>query len=225
MAGEIFDQPFDPNIQDLQNETPTFQRVLREAIDARLKDVHVALPAKVVAVLDTQRVHVQPLLQRQYKNGDVVDIPVIQDVPVIVPRGTDYWIKLPVAVDDTGLILFSERSIDKWLVQGGKLNPGSPRKFDLSDGIFVPGLYPFSQQIEDVTSDLVIHNADAEIRLQKLGKFKIKSPTEELFQVLSDQLQALIDALIITGIGPQPFTPATVAALTAIKTRLDSLKG
>lgn len=62
-----------------------------------------------------------------------------------VPSFVD--LALPVAVGDTGLLIFSDRSLDVWLATGGIVDPGDDRRHALSDAVFVPGLRPFSSPL------------------------------------------------------------------------------
>jgi hypothetical protein len=41
-----------------------------------------------------------------------------------------------------GALHVTQRSIANWIINGGIVEPGSIRKFDISDSFFVPGMYP-----------------------------------------------------------------------------------
>ncbi|NIS15866.1 MAG: hypothetical protein GWN96_06460 [candidate division Zixibacteria bacterium] len=47
----------------------------------------------------------------------------------------------------------SQRALDSWLTKGGIVDPSSSRKFDISDGVFEPGLYPL---IPDGDNGLIV---------------------------------------------------------------------
>ncbi len=217
------DDPFNQTQDSLANETPPLDKVIIDAINAVLYDVHTAIPCSVVKIRGNSSVDIQPLIKRKYAaTGNIVNLPVIQNVPICCPRGADYWVKVPIAVGDTGLAIFSERSIDRWSVAGGLVDPKDSRKHDLSDAIFVPGLYPTSDQVTGAADDMVLHNGSAEILVQKSGKFKIKNEANELLLILSDLVQTLSTASTVAG---GPFTPDVVTALTLAKTKIDTLKG
>lgn len=193
---EGFDDLYDSNSVTLEPETPTFERVISDAIDARLLEVHTGLPCKIVKVRSNSYVDIQILLKRKYRDGTLVDLPVIQNVPISHPRGADYWIKYPVAVNDTGFAMFAERSLDAWIVAGGVVDPNDPRTHDLNDAIFIPGLYPKNDIVEGDPSDLVIHNHQAQIVVLKGGKFRIHNTQHEfvdLTEQLATQAKALAD--------------------------------
>jgi hypothetical protein len=62
-----------------------------------------------------------------------------------VPSGAD--LVVPVAVGDTGLLVFADDSLDVWLSKGGLVDPLDDRHHALSDAIFIPGLRPFSNPV------------------------------------------------------------------------------
>ena len=92
-------------------------------------------------------------------------------------------------------------------------------KHDLADAIFIPGLYPFAMQTTDATTDLVIQNGTAQIRVQKAGTFLIENDAQELFSILDDLASACSE--IANSAGPT----FNAAAFTAIQSRIDALKG
>lgn len=57
-----------------------------------------------------------------------------------------------------------------------------------------------------------------------LDKLIINNSSHEMVSVLSEFMQGVIDGLNETAIGPMPLTPATIAALTLIKDKLDTFK-
>ena len=60
-----------------------------------------------------------------------------------------------------------------------------------------------------------------EILLQKL---KVQNETYELLSLLVDLFDELIAAKAITGIGPQPFTPATIVKFQLLKAKFETFK-
>ncbi len=224
---EQFDDLYQGTSDDFQNETRPLDEIIMQAISTAMVDVHTSLPAKVTVIRDTGYVDVQVMLKRKYTDGTLVDIPVIQNVPVMTPRGATWWFKPPLEVGDLGRVIFCERSIDAWKAGDGSttIDPKDPRTFDLSDAVFEPGLYPISQKLPGNATDMVLHNDGATITLQKGGTFLIANDSNELLAVLGALVDTLISAKAITGIGPQPLTPDTIAALQGVKTDLDTLTG
>lgn len=226
---ENFPNPYDPNTPDLQPETPPLDQIIQSAIIAAMMKMRVHMPGKIVKKSGNNKVDIQPLIQTRYTNGDVVNLPVIQNVPVGMPQGQDYSIKLPIKVGDTGHILFSDRSLDIWKVgDGGITDPQDSRIHDMTDAVFIPGLVTFSEQIVDDTDDLVLTNGEAQIRLLSDGTFKIQNTgqSQELITILLSLLDTLMNnTFTLTMLGPEPFIASTITALTQINTNLSKLKG
>ena len=118
---------------------------LRAAVESVMSELHVCLPGRIERYDHTeQRAEVKPLLRRNYRDGDEPDMPVIADVPVIWPRAGGASLTMPVQAGDGVLLVFADRSIDRWLAQGGEVTPNDRRKHDLSDCVAIPGLVPFA---------------------------------------------------------------------------------
>lgn len=208
--------------------TPSLEKVLATAIEARLFDVHTGIPG-VVESYDpgTETVTVRPALKRKYQDGTLVELPLILNVPVLFPRGGKASITFPLKKGDSGFLLISERSLDVWKAKGGVVDPNDPRKFNLTDAVFFPGGYPKSKPSGRATADkLRITNGDSEIEMTEGAKLKIgKKDGDELLDLMSQLIQKLIDAKTNTAIGPMGFWAATVGDLNTLKGKLDALKG
>lgn len=224
---EQFDLPYDPNSQSQQVQTLPLDEVIRRAILAYGLKLKVCLPCSVTAIHGDQLVDVQPLLQARYTSGNPFTLSQIQRVPVSMPMGANYSIKVPVAINDTGYCIFSDRSLDVWLAgSGAVVDPQDSRAHDIADAIFVPGLVPTANQTEDGTTDLVITNGEAQMKLQAGGTFLFKGPSQEIMAVIDSLFDILINNTFTnTMIGPQPFIAGTITALTQLRAKWDALKG
>ena len=123
------------------------RKMIRRMIDAALSDVHTSFPAIVVsynAAFNT--CSVQPCLKRirteDPENMTTVPLPVLEDVPVQQFGSGKVLFSVAPAAGSYGSVHISERSLENWIIDGGMVNASSQRRFDLSDAIFVPGLYP-----------------------------------------------------------------------------------
>jgi len=178
----------------IDNESPTMSQVLDFAIERSLLNLHVSLPASIEKY-DGKKADVRILLKRQLRRKKESDpliefeLPVITNVPVIWPRTKLAEIHLPLAVGDTGTLLFAERSLDTWLVEGGSINPKDFRKHDLSDAQFIPGLKPFSEDTAFDPLRLVIKHDKGVLTITADGRLKFTNGVEELM----DLVKQLID--------------------------------
>lgn len=225
-----------------QNETPTLEQILQDAIRAQLLDVHTCLPAKIETYdANTQKANVQVLLKRKYEaDAEAINLPVINSVPVQWPSANQgkAYIHLPIKAGDLGIVVFCERSIDLWLSgalgdpddivdpRGKIFDPQDPRIFDLSDAIFIPGVLPFVHSLQNVSPDnAIIQNDKFRIEIAPDGTISLEGKAEELVTIIDDLFTNLIvDARVLTSIGPQPFIADTIVKLTAIRTRLRTIK-
>lgn len=210
-----------------------------------LNEINTSFPAEIV-IYDSsnQLATIKPTLKRKLKDGSSFEMPEIYNVPVVFSRSKDFFIHFPLKKGDRVLVVVAQRSLDKWLNDGAKQTPDDNRKFNLSDAIALPGLYPKIEPLifksdKDAISinskngfiqisengDIKLKNNKAEINASNDGKFKITNGSIDLLTEISTLLQNLIQAKVITAIGDMPFTPNTVANLTTNKTNIDKIKG
>lgn len=150
------------------SQTPTFSEVLRAALDARLMDVHVSMPARVESYNASRlSVEVQPMIERAYidESGDrqTKAFPVVPDVPVKFPGSGDYRITFPITKGDIVLLVISESSLDKWLDTERVVDPLDDRRHQMIDAVALPGLHSFKAP-SAASEDALVVEGD-EIRL------------------------------------------------------------
>lgn len=183
------------------SRSPTLGEVIKTAIEARLLDVHVSLPGKVVRYDPVkQLVDVQPLIRGFYTDENEQEqkfsMKVITNVPVCFPGAGGYRVTFPVAVGDTICILFSERSLDTWLATGGEVDEIDMRRFNLSDGIAILGLRPFSSPLRDAPIDQATIGFDGGQLLRlKQAAIELGNAASEGV-ALGDTLKTFLDSLV-----------------------------
>ena len=231
----IVDNPFDPTVASYTPQAPTLEQVIQQATRIAALNLRVALPARVHAVKGDQKVDVQPLLQACFVDRGIVDMAMLQDVPVAMPMGQDWRLGFPVAPGDVGLCVFCDRSLDTFLASDGTTpqDPQDRRAHDLSDAIFYPGLVPDPKQTTDIqaTGDLVLQNGQTTVRLRKDGTVALQNSQLELLAIL-DRLvqqniqlaQSLQTSQILTAFGPSPFIAASIQAFAAIQSSLQAIR-
>jgi len=208
------------------SETPTLDKIILMGIESRLFDLHTCLPAVVEKYNKAKNtVDVTPSLKRKYESGDIVNYPVILNVPVAFPRGGSFSITHPIKKGDSVILVFAERSLDVWKKSGGIVDPQDPRKFNVTDAFAIPGGYPENKPVAGASDSAVrIINGDSLIELTEDAKFKIqKMGGDDFLKLMSDTLQAIIDARTMTLMGPQPFL--NLATFIQLKAKLDAIKG
>ena len=142
---------FDPQ----EDRSPSFAKVIREAIDRVLRSTYTMMPGIVTAWNpESQTVDVQPLIRFAFPGAVVgedtteedllTDLPVLPGVPIVYPRSKYSRIYFRLDPGSKVMIVFSTFSLEKWLAGNGAatVDPQDVRHHDLSDAVVVPGLYP-----------------------------------------------------------------------------------
>ena len=126
-------------------DSPSLATVIREAIETKLVDVHTGMPGRVESYdEEAQTANIRPLIKRVLREVDgsrvPEELPVLPSVPVAFPGSGGFSMTWPLAPGDTGMLLFSEMSIDRWRTTNEVIDPGDGRRHGLSGAMFVPGL-------------------------------------------------------------------------------------
>lgn len=142
--------------------------ILDGFFDARLKAVHTSLPGKIVSYSGhtTRKAVVKLSIKFRMLNGDILDIPPIDNVPVIFPGSKKFQLLFPLEKDDGCMVLFSEEGIGSFLKGAVDMPGDSLARFSLTDAIAIPGLWSFPT---------VPTNPTDYIEITSDGKVKISS--------------------------------------------------
>jgi hypothetical protein len=213
---------------------PTFSEFIREAIRADLLDLHVSMPGKVDTYdHTTQKASIVPLIKTKLKDYDSteIEIPVLNNVPVRwdCANGGESFIHLPLKPGDTGMIMFTDRSIDNYLSISSTseivpLYHDNPRHHDLNDTWFIPGIRPFAKSLQNTSADdIIIKNGDLTIQIDPDGAIAIKnSEISDLINLLHETLTYIKDARVLTMMGPQGFLVSDIALIEANLTLIET---
>lgn len=153
--------------------------VLNAAFKNMMNNMHTCMPGRVESYDFTkQKASVLPLIKKSYKDGKSQSLPVVVSVPVVWPRSSNASMTFPVNKGDYVLLLFSERAMENWLALGGEQIPGDSRKYDLTDAIAIPGLYPFNvSSLAENNTDVLIKYNSTTVRITQSGDVNIDTPT------------------------------------------------
>lgn len=137
------------------SRSPDLPELLKIAVGSVFDDTYFCGPGKVEKYDDsTQKASVLPLIKRSYLLEDgtkeTFDLPKIDNVPVIFPRAGRFFISMPVEKGDLVLLVFCDRSIDKYKSGDGSkpIDPVDLRTNDITDAVAVPGFYPFLKSLK-----------------------------------------------------------------------------
>lgn len=95
---------------------------------------------------------------------------------MVFPGGGGFELTFPLAAGDEGIVVFASRCIDAWWQQSGVQPQAELRMHDLSDGMFIPGMFsqPRLPSPAPSTSVPTLRNSDATVKLEFIpGGFKI----------------------------------------------------
>jgi hypothetical protein len=155
--------------------TPQLADLLQDAAAQSQFELHTAMPGQVVSIYadaQTKRqfADVQPCLRRALATDDDAleplaeeSLPVLPRVPIAYMQGGGWFVSLPLKVGDFVLLIFAERSIDRWLAVAKKnsqatIATGDIGPHTLDGAIALPvGPAPIGELLDGVSAtDLVI---------------------------------------------------------------------
>lgn len=127
----------------------------------------------------TQTVTVQPTIRERIQKEDGsqewVNLPLLVDVPIVIPRAGNFVLTMPLTKGDECLVIFGDMCMDAWFSNGGIQNQIEKRRHDLSDsfailGCFsqpnvIPNYSTNSTQLRNEAGTAYIELKDAQINL------------------------------------------------------------
>ncbi len=135
------------NQQNLTNQTPISDvsdaSRMQYLISAMLTRVRTAQPVKVLSVSNdggvskVGTVSIQPLVSQMDAEGNTTPHGTIYNVPYLRLQGGGNAVILDPKVGDIGVAVFCDRDISRVKVAAQAAGPGSARKHDMSDAIYL----------------------------------------------------------------------------------------
>ncbi len=196
------------------------------AIAAYMEGVRICLPG-VVTKYDAgkRRANIQPSIKRVFADGGTASIPEVTSVPVIWPSGGGGGVSFPLVKGDGVLLVFGERNLEEWASgKGGEALPLDGRKFDLSDAIAIPGLYPFGVD-SGFPGDAAVFQFQGMKMRMKGGRVAIGNAGAEVLDLLDStmaELKSLAEACQSYGV---PGSGAVVGAVAILEGKMSGIKG
>nr|DAH65628.1 MAG TPA: baseplate component [Caudoviricetes sp.] len=80
-------------------------------------------------------------------------IPMLVDVPIVIPRAGGYCLTMPIQKGDECLVVFGDMCIDAWWQQGNIQNQLVMRRHSLSDGFAILGVWSQPRVIKNYSKD------------------------------------------------------------------------
>jgi hypothetical protein len=144
-------------IGERTNNTDEFYRRMGDNWNNNLR---VAIPGIIQSFnAIEQTVTVKPALREKIRNLDLseewVELPLLVDVPIVLPRAGGFILTMPIQQGDECLIIFADMCIDAWFSNSGLQNQIEKRRHDLSDAFAVLGAWSQPRVIENYAIDAV----------------------------------------------------------------------
>lgn len=146
------------------------QDLLTAAFQSQMNNVYTAIPCVVVSVAGPSSVNIQPSINQKMKDGGVKERPVIQSVPVSFPVSKTAGFTFPIKPGDTGIAVFSMRSIAAWKSSDGY--PSTPldyAKMDKNDAMFIPGIQTQGSAVNNPSKHVWDHSVEDAVMFNGLG--------------------------------------------------------
>lgn len=108
-------------------------------------DLRVAVPGIINSFDETKQTVTVKVALREVVNingvATVKEIPLLLDVPIVVPRAGNFVLTMPVTAGDECLVVFADMCIDSWYTRGSVQNQLERRRHDLSDAFAIIGCW------------------------------------------------------------------------------------
>ncbi|HFF2644324.1 hypothetical protein JRZ80_10995 [Acinetobacter nosocomialis] len=152
--------------------SPDLLDIIKDAVSEEILAIWTNLPCEVVSYdPDAVTVEVKPSIRVPVRTPEgsikMIEIPILQDVPVMFPCAGGFTITHPIDVGDECIVSFSSRNIDLWWQSGGVQNPFDTRHHDLSDGFAFFKPQSQAKKIKNISAEnLEIRSDDNATKIQ-----------------------------------------------------------
>lgn len=163
-----------------------------------LCELRVAVPG-IISSFDAakQTATVQVAIQENINNPKTLvpaptTIPILSDVPVIMPRSGGFAVTLPVNEGDECLLVFGDNDYGGWFQSGGVQAQVFRRRHNLSDSFAIVGLWSQPNVLEDFSTDSLQVRSDdgTQVIDVKAGEIDVTSNAKVKLIVGSQTIEA-----------------------------------
>ena len=202
-------------------ETIYLEPILRNFFSDKMSEMNFCLPARIdnVQNLKQGRVDVKPLYIPRYLDNTYSELPVIKNVPVVLPSCNESGMVFSPKQGDTVLLVFSQCNIDNF--KAGSVEPYSTvfdRSFDINDAIAFVGFSPFN--INPINTEK--HKKDYELgdvstfnNLGKENENKINVKKDGTIKIISSSTTVESEAMVKMD-SPNIKTKGTLSSGTGV---------
>ena len=183
-------------------ETIYLEPILRNFFSDKMSEMNFCLPARIdnVQNLKQGRVDVKPLYIPRYLDNTYSELPVIKNVPVVLPSCNESGMVFSPKQGDTVLLVFSQCNIDNF--KAGSVEPYSTvfdRSFDINDAIALVGFSPFNVNpinTEKHKKDYELGDVSTFNNLGKENENKINVKKDGTIKIISSSTTVESEAMV-----------------------------
>lgn len=168
-------------------ESTSLHGLLDQFASNQMNQMFTAQVGRVLSVdLERQCIDAQILVDKVTTDGGVQPYPPLMSVPLIYPASKKAMVSFPVLPGDTVLLVFCQRSIDRFkLGSTTNLPPATSRKYSINDAIAIPGVFTLdgtpskssARSLPHATEDLCLINnigtQECQVRIKADGGIDI----------------------------------------------------
>lgn len=157
------------------------------------QDMAVEVPAEIVAMDHEKQVALVRALYKPRFNGEPIDLPLFQEVPIRQYRDGAFAITSPLGPGSPGTLKFHQIDHDNWYEDGGAQPAATARMNSWSDAVFEPGGQSAGQVIPAYNAEnMEIRSIGGTARLEMAAdQIEIHANGEKLFQIIFELLDHL----------------------------------
>ena len=202
-------------------ETIYLEPILRNFFSDKMSEMNFCLPARIdnVQNLKQGRVDVKPLYIPRYLDNTYSELPVIKNVPVVLPSCNESGMVFSPKQGDTVLLVFSQCNIDNF--KAGSVEPYSTvfdRSFDINDAIALVGFSPFNTNpinTEKHKKDYELGDVSTFNNLGKENENKINVKKDGTIKIISSSTTVESEAMVKMD-SPNIKTKGTLSSGTGV---------
>lgn len=152
----------------------TFTESMTKFIRDKLRNVHTVKPC-VVTKITGNRVSVKPLTATKYHDGSQFDLPILDDVPLMIYSANmgGARITVPITVGDTVIVLCSDRDtgdmMNTKITKAQAFPADEITPLELYPILAIPCFYTIPSEKAISTTDIVIENGSTKISVKPDG--------------------------------------------------------
>lgn len=199
----------EPTLSDYMN-------LMKRDVSLSINCVQIGTIQKYNEVSNTASVKINFL--RQLASGDKIEYPVLEDCPVFILNGGGASITFPIAPGDQCLILFNDRNIDNWYLDGSIKEPRDNRVHSIADGMILVGISDSAHAIIAPSQSACLNGGSKKIAIKNDA-----TDLKTLLLSLIDAIVAMTQTVAGGGGGTTVSPPVNAATFTALKTQFASL--